>query len=91
MSAPTLPGAGGEPKVVGAAFGTQPGQETGFIEGKNGVFKVRVTAIDKAPDLDNYASYANQLKAGVTQALGNNVFEALKESADIEDNRATFY
>ena len=52
MAAPTLPDAGGEPKVVGTAFGTEPGQETGFIEGKNGVFKVRVTAINKAPDLD---------------------------------------
>jgi len=91
MAAPTMPGAGNEPKVVGAAFGTEPGQETGFIEGKNGVFKIRVTAINKAPDLENYASYANQLKTSVTQTLSTNVLKALKESADIEDNRATFY
>ena len=91
MAAPTIPGAGNEPKVVGAAFGTEPGQETDFIEGKNGVFKIRVTAINKAPDLENYASYANQLKTSVTQTLSTNVLKALKESADIEDNRASFY
>jgi len=91
MSAPTIPGAGNEPKVVGVAFGKDVGEETGLIEGKTGVFKVKVTAINKAPDLDNYAPYANELNAGVTQALNSNVFKALKESADIEDNRAVFY
>lgn len=91
MAAPTIPGAGNEPKVVGAAFGTAPGQETGYIEGNTGVFKVRVTALNKAPDLDNYAPYASQLDTGVSQGLSSTVFEALKESADIEDNRATFY
>ena len=91
MSAPTIPGAGNEPKVVGVAFGKDVGEETGLIEGKTGVFKVKVTAINKAPDLDNYAPYANELNAGVTQGLNSNVFKALKESADIEDNRAVFY
>ncbi|KAA3623896.1 MAG: peptidylprolyl isomerase [Flavobacterium sp.] len=91
MSAPTIPGAGNEPKVVGVAFGKDVGEETGLIEGKTGVFKVKVTAINKAPELDNYAPYANELNTGVAQALNANVFKALKESADIEDNRAVFY
>jgi parvulin-like peptidyl-prolyl isomerase len=91
MAAPTIPGAGSEPKVVGIAFGTEPGQETDFIKGKTGVFKVRVTALNKAPDLDNYTPYASQLDTGVSQGLSTNVFKALKESADIEDNRARFY
>lgn len=91
MAAPTIPGAGSEPKVVGTAFGIKPGQESGFIEGLSGVFKIRVLAYNKAPDLENYTPYANQVNAGVTQALSTNVFEALKASADIEDNRASFY
>ncbi len=91
LSAPTIPGAGNEPEVVGAAFGTKVGGTTEFIEGKTGVFKLRVLALNKAPDLDNYAPYASQLNTGLTQALNTNVFKALKESADIEDNRASFY
>ncbi len=91
MSAPTIPGAGNEPKVVGAAFGKKLGQETGYIEGKTGVFKVRVIVVNKAPDIENYAPYATQLNTLVTQGLSTNVVKALKESADIEDNRTTFY
>ncbi len=91
MAAPTIPGAGNEPKVVGAAFGTEPGNETALIEGKTGVFKVRVTALNKAPDLDNYSSYANQVNTVVSQGMSTNLFNALKETADIEDNRAVFY
>lgn len=91
MSAPTIPGAGNEPKVVGAAFGKKAGEETGFISGNNGVFKVRVLAVNEAPVLDNYTSYTNQLSTAVTQALSTNVFKALKERADIEDNRANFF
>jgi parvulin-like peptidyl-prolyl isomerase len=91
MSAPTIPEAGNEPKVVGAAFGKKAGEETGFIKGNSGVFKVRVLAVNAAPELENYASYANQLNTGVSQGLNTNVFKALKESADIEDNRANFY
>lgn len=91
MSAPTIPGAGNEPKVVGAAFGKKAGEETGFIQGNTGVFKVRVLAVNAAPVLENYASYANQLNTGVSQGLNTNVFKALKATADIEDNRASFY
>lgn len=91
LAAPTIPGAGSEPKVVGAAFGKKAGETTDLINGKSGVFKVRVLAINKAPDLDNYASYANQLNATVVPQMNTKVHQALRENADIEDNRATFY
>ncbi len=90
MANPTIPGAGSEPKVVGAAFGEKAGETTGLIDGKTGVFKVRVLAVNKAPELDNYASYVNQLNAG-TNAVNNQLYQALKKKADIEDNRANFY
>ena len=46
--------------------------------------------MNKAPELDNYASYVNQLNAG-TNAVNNQLYQALKKKADIEDNRANFY
>lgn len=91
MAAPTLADAGTEPKVVGAAFGKKAGEETGFIDGKTGVFKVRVLAVNKAPDLENYASFANQANAKVLTGVNTKVFNALEKNAEIEDNRATFY
>lgn len=90
MANPTIPGAGSEPKVVGAAFGEKAGESTGLIDGKKGVYKVKVLAVNNAPELDNYASYMNQLNAG-TNAVNTKVYEALKKNAEIEDNRAKFY
>ncbi|MAO09167.1 MAG: peptidylprolyl isomerase [Alteromonas sp.] len=89
---PTIAGAGTEPLVVGKAFGTAVGETTDLIEGEKGVYKLRVLAINKAPELDNYAAYETQLKGGASAATVNNtVFKALKKAAEIEDNRAKFY
>ncbi|MEM7186711.1 MAG: peptidylprolyl isomerase, partial [Bacteroidota bacterium] len=90
-SAPTLPEAGSEPVVVGAAFGKEIGEMTGLIDGENGVFMVQVINIIKAPDLENYNNYSNQLQQSSNGVIGNSVFQALKKAADIEDNRADFY
>ena len=91
MAVPTMPGAGPEIEVVGTAFGKKAGEITDLIDGKAGVFKVRVLAVNKAPDLESYATYANQLNAKVTPTVNNAVYNALRNSADIEDNRANFY
>lgn len=91
MASPTLAGAGNEPLVVGTAFGKKVGEETGLIVGENGVYKVRVLAFNPAPELDNYAAFANQLTAKTTPAVNGNVYTALKEAATIEDNRANFF
>lgn len=84
-------GANNEPMVVGTAFGTKPGELTNLIDGKNGVYKVRVTAFNPAPKLESYVNYANQLSNQAAPASQNAIFNALKKKADIEDNRATFY
>jgi peptidyl-prolyl cis-trans isomerase D len=91
MAAPTIPGAGAEPEVVGAAFAKAAGETTSLIAGEKGVFKVRVTAVNNAPVLENYASYANQLNSAATPAVNTKVYQALKNTAEIEDNRANFF
>ncbi|MDB4114755.1 peptidylprolyl isomerase [Flavobacteriaceae bacterium] len=91
MAAPTIPGAGAEPEVVGAAFAKAAGETTSLIAGEKGVFKARVTAVNNAPALENYASYANQLNSAATPAVNTKVYQALKNAAEIEDNRANFF
>ena len=91
MAAPTIPGAGAEPEVVGTAFAKAAGETTSLIAGEKGVFKVRVTAVNNAPVLENYASYANQLNSAATPAVNTKVYQALKNAAEIEDNRANFF
>ena len=90
MASPTIPGAGAEPKVVGTAFALEAGATTGTIIGNTGVFKVKVTAKNPATALDNYASFANQLNSANTAVEGK-IYNAIKNAAEIDDNRATFY
>ena len=91
LAAPTIPGAGAEPEVVGAAFAKAAGETTRLITGEKGVFKVRVTAVNNAPALENYASFAKQLNSAATPAVNTKVYQALKNAAEIEDNRANFF
>ena len=91
MAAPTIAGAGSEPEVVGAAFGKGAGETTRLIDGTSGVFIVKVLAINKAPDLETYESYANQLNSKIQPTVNNAVIGALKKEAKIEDNRANFF
>lgn len=88
---PTIAGAGREPEVVGAAFSLEPGEVSKPIAGENGVYVVKVEAINKAPDMASYRSFASQETAQRKEAVATRVFEALKDNAEIEDNRSNFY
>jgi peptidylprolyl isomerase/peptidyl-prolyl cis-trans isomerase D len=91
MAAPTIAGAGSEPEVVGAAFGKAAGETTRLIDGKSGVFVAKVISVNKAPDLETYEAYANQLNSKIQPTVNNAVIGALKKEAKIEDNRANFF
>jgi len=91
VKTPTLVDAGTEPKVVGAAFGIKEGQTSGWIDGRNGVYKIRVLARRDAPATENYASYVAQLNTKRATGINASVFSALKKNAKIEDRRASFY
>ena len=52
---------------------------------------VAVTKVEDAAKLDNYQAIANRLSTARTGAAQTKVYNALKETADIEDNRARFY
>lgn len=91
MNAPTIAGAGNEPKVVGAAFGLKEGEISEPIDGTRGVYVIKVTKITEAPALENYATFAGLQTTKARVAVNSKVLNALKEAAEIEDNRATFY
>jgi peptidyl-prolyl cis-trans isomerase D len=85
-----VPGAGFEPKVVGTAFTSKAGQLSKTIDGNSGVYILVTKTVTKAPALPKYTDYVNKLKP---QAVGNagRFMQALKNDADIQDNRADFY
>lgn len=91
MANPTIAGAGTEPKVIGVAFGLKVGETSGLIDGEKGVYMVKVTAINNAPELQDYSGFANTLNASTLSTINTNAYNALKNEADIEDNRAAFF
>ena len=91
MASPTIAGAGEEPKVVGTAFALNEGETSAPIAGERGVYLVKLTKKSEIQALDNYAAYAGQETQKARNGVTSKVLEALKEAADIEDNRATFY
>jgi peptidyl-prolyl cis-trans isomerase D len=87
---PNVPGAGFEPKVVGMAFTSKVGAVSKPIEGNSGVYVVNTKVVTKAPKIQKYDDYITKIKQQVTNYSGR-VMPALKNDADIEDNRADFY
>ncbi len=92
MNASNIPGAGREPKVVGAIFGLEEGNLSGAIEGNSAVFVVRVETLQEA-DLSNMTQSQRQeirdvLRQQKGAAFMNTWIEQLRENADIEDNRS---
>jgi parvulin-like peptidyl-prolyl isomerase len=88
MKSPTISGAGREPLVVGTAFGMNEGETSGLIEGETGVFMINVVKKELAAELDNYQGFANQVQTAKVNAVNTKLYNALKEAAEIEDNRA---
>jgi peptidyl-prolyl cis-trans isomerase D len=87
---PSVPNAGYEPKVVGLAFSSKVGQVSKPIEGNSGVYVIATKVVTKAPVIKKYDDFIAKVKQ---QAVGNSgrFMQALKEGADIVDNRADFY
>ncbi|MDN3664432.1 peptidylprolyl isomerase [Algibacter miyuki] len=88
MKTPTISGAGREPLVVGAAFGLKEGETSKLIDGANGVYMIQVTKVTPAAPLDNYQSSANRVAQQKSNVVNSKLYNALKDAAEIEDNRA---
>nr|WP_315251689.1 peptidylprolyl isomerase [uncultured Flavobacterium sp.] len=87
---PVLPGGvGQEAKVVGNAFALIANKMSAPIEGVTGVYVVKNISTVKAPALKIYADNVAKLKSQ-SASESNRVLPALKEGAEIKDNRKDF-
>jgi peptidyl-prolyl cis-trans isomerase D len=86
-----LPVAGSEPKVVGAAFTLELGSLSEPIKGNNGVFVVEMTRKEEAIIPEDLTANKRTLQSSVANRVPNEVFQAIREEARIEDNRNLFY
>jgi len=90
LKTPNIPNIGNEPKVIGKAFNLAAGKTSEVIEGNSGMFMIRTKAVTKAPEAASYASYISQYRTQNQSYATSMAYRALKEKAEIKDNRAKF-
>lgn len=87
-----LPGFGSEYELIGKIFTLEPGVSSGPIKGNNAVFVVIADDIKRPEDQTNYAANAGMVERKFTSHfMGSSFVNALKEQADIDDNRLRVY
>lgn len=91
MANPMITGVGPELKVVGKAFGLAAGKTSGLIDGNSGVFMIRTKNIEKAPKQATPAAMITRLNGQGRAGIENRLTFALKDKADIVDQRSAFY
>lgn len=90
LQSPVITGVGFEPKIVGAMSTAKENTVFNKVEGNKGVFAFVVTKREKPVALPNYDTYRKRISDGRKAQTGL-IYRAIREAANIEDNRATFY
>ncbi len=88
FSSPQIDGVGFEPEIIGTIFsGLKAGQKTLPIQGRNGVYVVRVDKVKKAPATKSFKDEKAALEQSMKSTAGNLAKAALIEKAKVVDNR----
>ncbi len=92
FNARNIPGFGSEYEVIGKVFTLETGVSSGPLKGNNGVFIIIADAIKTPEAQASYASSTSSMERKFSsQFMGSAFVNALKEKADIEDNRLMIY
>ncbi len=91
LNNPVISGIGNEPSVVGYSMGYYKEVISPAIIGNTGVFFIYITDRRKASSLDNYMNIINKISSTRSSQVRLNAYNALKDKAEIEDFRSTFY
>jgi len=91
LNSNSLPTVGFDPIAVGRAFPLESGKKSEPLAGENGVVVIELTNKTIAPAMTDYSVYKTQLDQGNINRSSMGVAEAIKEHADIVDERYKFY
>jgi peptidylprolyl isomerase/peptidyl-prolyl cis-trans isomerase D len=90
LKSPSIPGVGSDAKVVGAMYYAKENELYNKVEGARGVFAFVITKKESPTALSNYEPNRNQL-AQERKNMTVKIFDALKETSDIQDDRAYYH
>lgn len=88
---PVIPGVAQENSVVGTVFGLQPKKPSAPIRGNQGVYLVEVAGFVNPAAPSDINAQKRQIQQSAAQRTWSQVYRALQDAADINDNRAKFY
>ncbi|MCC2545762.1 SurA N-terminal domain-containing protein [Hymenobacter sp. BT175] len=91
MNGGMIPGLGAEPLAVGKAFGLKAGQKSAPIQGEQGVLIVEPVAVTKPTTPTDVAAVRKQLITQRTARADGAIYEAVKQHANIKDERTKFF
>ena len=87
----SIQGIGYEPELVGGIFANKPGIVSSPITGRSAVYVVEVTTIDEATSNGDFTAQKSKLQTQASSYANNASYNALKEAANVQDNRVDFY
>jgi peptidyl-prolyl cis-trans isomerase D len=90
LANPVIPGLALEYKVVGNIFGSAINKLSKPVAGEHGVYAYIVDSFVNPAPLTNTVREREQLQAAVAQRVNSQVFEALKDKANVKDYRVKF-
>lgn len=88
---PIIPGTGQENRVIGSVFGSPLHQVSKPVEGQNGVYVFTVDSFNNPPALNNALKDRQQMEQAMLQRVDTDVFNVLKDKANVKDYRAKFF
>jgi peptidyl-prolyl cis-trans isomerase D len=88
----SVPGIGRDAVFVGTAMAMEDGGTSGVIEGENAAYVIHVVKVNSLGAIQptEYTNLQNQLTSRQQNIVRSQWITALRESADIEDNRRIF-
>jgi peptidyl-prolyl cis-trans isomerase D len=90
LANPVIPGTSTEYKVVGTIFGSKPNKISNPVEGQHGVYVFVVDNFINPAPLTNAVREREQIAQALIQRSQNEVFDALKDKANVKDYRSKF-
>lgn len=91
LSSNSLQSVGLAPEAVGVIFSMEPGERTEPFAIANGVILIELVNKIEAPEISDYESYKSQVAQRRQPRLASKVDNAIKELANIEDDRYKFF
>ncbi len=87
---PVIPGSSAEYKVIGTVFGSQPNKLSKPIAGQQGVYVFSLDSFTNPAPLTNAIREKQQMGQILLQRADAQLFDALKDKANVKDYRAKF-